>query len=386
MRIALAIMSMELGGGAEHDIVNLSTGLRKAGHDPIVVTSGGRLCADLQAEGVTIAICPLWARTPLKLLRNADRIAGIIEDHDIEVFNPQGVYPAISGRIATRKLRRKGRIVPNIVTIHMLQRLKWWYYKMGSWGINWSADHVIVESRCEMERLRKGGMTRPTTILHNCFPPKKYAGDPRSPREIRLDMGWPEGKVVFIMPARMTDEKGHNVLLKAISRPDVRELPVLFYLAGDGELLEAHKRAAGDLHLDDSVIFGGFRRDLPSLYQAADVFLLCSRRESLPLSIREGMGASLPVLSTNVGGIAEAVEDGASGILVQPDDPDALAGAIVLMASDADMRKQMGRRGQEINRQKFDYDNWIAKTAELMGGIRREMLAGRTRASRKRHK
>ena len=116
------------------------------------------------------------------------------------------------------------------------------------------------------------------------------------------------------------------------------------------------------------------------------MFLLCSRRESLPLSIREGMGASLPVLSTNVGGIAEAVEDGASGILVQPDDPDALAGAIVLMASDADMRKQMGRRGQEINRQKFDYDNWIAKTAELMGGIRREMLAGRTRASRKRHK
>lgn len=377
MRIALAIMSLELGGGAEHDVVNLSTGLRKAGHAPVVVTSGGRLCADLQAEGITIAICPLWARTPMKLLGNADRLAGIIEDHDIEVFNPQGVYPAVSGRIATRRLARKGRIVPNVVTIHMLQRLKWWYYKLGSWGINWSADHVIVESRCELERLRKGGMTRPTTILHNCFPPKKYQGDPRPRQDIRREMGWPQDRVVFIMPARMTDEKGHDMLFQAINRPEVRKLPALFYLAGDGVLLEQHKRAARDLHLDDSVIFGGFRRDLPSLYQAADVFLLCSRRESLPLSIREGMGALLPVLSTNVGGICEAVENGANGILVPPDDPDALADAIVAMATDADMRERMGRRGLEISRQKFDYDNWITKTAELMDHVRQEMLAGR---------
>jgi glycosyltransferase involved in cell wall biosynthesis len=114
------------------------------------------------------------------------------------------------------------------------------------------------------------------------------------------------------------------------------------------------------------------------LYKAADVFLLCSKYESLPLSIREGMVASLPVLSTNVGGIAEAVEDGRSGLLLPPGDPAALAGAMAKLASDASLRAAMGRRGYEIHREKFDYDHWIRRTVEVMGGIQREFMARRS--------
>jgi len=370
MKIALAIMSLELGGGTEHDVVNLSAGLKRAGHEPLVITAGGRLCKDIEAEGVPIEICPIDTRRPMDLWRNGRLMADIVERHAVEVLNPQGLYPSLSGYFATRRLLRRGRAVPNIVTVHNLQRLTWWYYKLGAWIVNRVADHLIVESACERDRLQRRSMKRPVTILHNCFPPSKFTGVTRSREEIRREMGWPDDRLVFVMPARFSPEKNHVVLLQALARPDERRLPALFYLAGDGPLEEQVRAEVARLGLADSVIFGGFRRDLPALYKAADVFLLCSQYESLPLSIREGMVAGLPVLSTNVGGVAEAVEDGASGILVPPGDADALAAAIVRMASDAPLRAAMGRRGHEIHREKFDYDNWISRTVEVMGGVR----------------
>ena len=153
MRIAIAIMSLELGGGAEHDIVNLSAGLKKAGHEPLVVTSGGRLCKDIEAEGVPIVRCPVDSRAPVQLWKNGRLLADILEEHRSDVFNPQGVYPGLSGYLATRRLKRRGSLVPNIVTIHMLERCTWWYYRLGAFILNRVADHVIVESQCEQDRL-----------------------------------------------------------------------------------------------------------------------------------------------------------------------------------------------------------------------------------------
>ena len=100
MRVALAHMTMQMGG-AEHDIVHLSAGLKKAGHEPLVITSGGRLCEDVRAEGVQIELCPLRVRDPVTLWKNGRRLADIVRANNIDVLNPQGVYPGISGRLAT---------------------------------------------------------------------------------------------------------------------------------------------------------------------------------------------------------------------------------------------------------------------------------------------
>lgn len=374
MRVALAIRSLEQGGGAEHDVVNLSRGLKKAGHFPLVITAGGRLCQDLRDAGIDIELLPLTARGPMSLRRNAIRLADVLERYDIEVVNPQAVFPAVSTCWAARRLRRKGRLIPNVVTIHMLQRLTGWYYRLGAMTLNRVAEHVIVESQCERQRLQRHGMRRPVTVLYNCFPAGQIAEVRQTREEIRREMNWPEQAVVFLMPARMSTEKSHDVLLRALAQPNVRPLPVLCYLAGEGPTLESVKALAGKLEVADKVVFGGFRRDVPRLYKAADVFLLCSSRESLPLSIREGMAAGLPVLSTDVGGIVEAVEDGRSGILIPPGDPLALAAAIARLAGDAVMRRRMGQRGLEIHRRKFDYGRWIERTVEVMTQVRQEYM------------
>ena len=84
------------------------------------------------------------------------------------------------------------------------------------------------------------------------------------------------------------------------------------------------------------------------------------------------------MVSTDVGGISEAVEDGKSGLLVPPDDPAALAGAMAKLAGNAGLRKAMGRRGYELFCDKFDYDNWIRRTVETMTAVRDEFIRKRS--------
>jgi len=370
VKIALVIMDLELGGGAEHDIVNLSLGLDAAGHTPIVITSGGRLAQPIEARGIPLITCPVDRRSPVALWKNAHRIARIAEEHDVDVLNPQGIYPAVSCYLASRRLLRRGRKVPNIVTIHMLGKLTGWYYYLGARALNRCADHVIFESECEHHRVGRYGLRSPATVIPNCFPSAALEAVQESREEIRRDIGCPDDAVLFIMPARMTPEKNHGLLFEALGHGNVRELPIRFFLAGDGPLMKQHEDSVKNKGLQEIITFGGFRRDLPRLYKAADVFLLCSRVESLPLSIREAMAASLPVIATEVGGIPEAVEDGKSGLLVPSGNAEALAQAIRTLATNPQLRCTMGRRGHEIYCEKFDYNQWIRRTLDVMSDIR----------------
>ena len=375
MRIGLPIMDLEVGG-AEWDVINLSAGLKKAGHEPFIITSGGALWQEAEGLGISLIRFPLVARTPWRLWRNGRRLARLIEEYHLDILNPQCVFPSISGRFATRRLLRKGRAVPNIVTVPMMTRLTPFWYWVGTRIINRVADHLILESDCERVRLELCGLNCPTTVLYNCFPPERVTAVRKTRQEVRREMGWPDGTVVFLLPARMHRQKAHEVLLEALARPEIRPLKVLAYLAGDGPLLDEQQALAKRLGVEDKVVFAGFRRDVPALMRGADVFLLCSRQESLPLSVREGMTAGLPTVATRVGGVPETVEDGESGLLVPKEDPEALAKAMARLAADADRRQAMGRRAAEIVHEKFNYDRWIERTVALYERVRNE-VAGR---------
>ena len=98
----------------------------------------------------------------------------------------------------------------------------------------------------------------------------------------------------------------------------------------------------------------GERADVPELLAAADVFVLSSASEGAPLSILEAMAAGLPVVASNVGGIAELVEDGVTGLLVPPADPVRLAQALARVLDDRDLRQRLGTAGRARARERFD--------------------------------
>ena len=136
-------------------------------------------------------------------------------------------------------------------------------------------------------------------------------------------------------------------------------------LVGAGPMLPEVADILGRLNLSSRVALLGTRRDVPDLLASSDVFVLSSRSEGFPVSILEAMAAGLPVVAANVGGVAEAVVDGETGLLVPAGDAAALAEALERLLRDVELRRQLGARGRQRARRYFDVAPFQAAHLEL---------------------
>ena len=102
---------------------------------------------------------------------------------------------------------------------------------------------------------------------------------------------------------------------------------------------------------------------------ALDVAVCCSDFEGGPLSVMEYMGAGLPVVATRVGGLPELVQDGETGILVEPRDPAGLADAIAGLLADPDRRRELGSAGRDLRAREYDVDVWMSRIEALYASL-----------------
>jgi len=180
---------------------------------------------------------------------------------------------------------------------------------------------------------------------------------------LRGDLGL-EGAPVVGIVAKLSPVKGHGLFLRAArlvadARPEVR-----FLVVGDGSRRRELETMADELGLAASVRFVGAREDVPSLLKVMDVFALSSRSEACPNSLLEAMAAGLPVVATRVGGVPDVVEEGASGLLVDPADPAGMAGAVLGLLGDEERAATMGRRGRALVRERHDIDAVVRRVEE----------------------
>jgi glycosyltransferase involved in cell wall biosynthesis len=152
-------------------------------------------------------------------------------------------------------------------------------------------------------------------------------------------------------------QKGVDILLKAMPLI-LKEHSVTLNIIGDGPRLEQYKMLAGRLGIEGSVRFRGFipHEHMPEEYSNADLFVFPSRRESFGLVLVEAMAAGLPMVSTRVGAIPEVVEDGKTGLLVPPGDPEKFAQAVISLLNDSELMKKMGLAGKQKVREKFTWE------------------------------
>lgn len=182
--------------------------------------------------------------------------------------------------------------------------------------------------------------------------------------ELRASLGIPMDAPAAGIIARLTEQKAHAVLLDAlVSRPELASLHVI--AVGDGDLRDQLKSRTEQLGLSPRVHFVGARRDLGNILGAVDMFVMPSLWEGLPLSLVLAMGGALPVVASRVAGIPEVVEDGVSGLLVEPGNVAQLADAMTRLVMDDQRRVQLGRQAQAFVRPRFGVDGYIAETTAL---------------------
>jgi glycosyltransferase involved in cell wall biosynthesis len=155
-------------------------------------------------------------------------------------------------------------------------------------------------------------------------------------------------KVSILFAGQVGQRKGVSDLLNALAKPATRQSDWELVIAGDGEI-EAHTKMARDLGIADRVRFLGWvdLQRVSELMRSADIFVLPSYKEGLPMAIIEAMANGLPVVTTPVGSIPDMISDGETGLLVQPGDVEALSGAFERLLQSPELRARIGDAARE---------------------------------------
>jgi len=187
----------------------------------------------------------------------------------------------------------------------------------------------------------------------------------------------PDGPAVIV--ARLSPEKDIDILLRATALV-LRDDPAFrLEIAGDGPCMTALRQSTADLGLEGNVCFLGQVRDIPALLARAGLFVLSSLSEGISLTLLEAMASGLPVVATRVGGNPEVVAEGETGFLVTPQNPPALADALLRLRRDRATSIRLGQAGRRRVETHFDVRRMVAEYEQLYRGINVLNAAGITR-------
>ncbi len=162
---------------------------------------------------------------------------------------------------------------------------------------------------------------------------------------------------------RFNHQKNHSGLLEAFSRILQSYPDCCLQLIGDGELREETEQLAVSLGIREKIAFLGSQTNVYPFLREADIFLLPSKFEGMPMTIIEAMGTGLPIIATAVGGVPDMLEDKVSGMLV-PCEPEAVAQAVLRLLEQEDLRKKLGSNARKDSR-KFSAEHMARSYCEI---------------------
>ncbi len=312
-------------GGQSNRILVVCRGLVRKGHKVIIAAPAGSELAQRAAkEGIATWNGASFMRgfEPVSTLRDAIRLRGLCRREKIEVVHTHGSQDSWAVALALQMfhprpllIRTKHNIFP--IKDHMLNR---WLYTKATNGMVCISRPIrdYCESKCHIRREN-------IELIHSAVN-ADLLGDGDG-KKIRGEMNLQSHFVVGIT-GRLRREKGHEFLFQAVK--DLwNEIPNLVLLVvGSGSLKDELHDYARQLGIESRVLFTGFRKDIPDILAALDVFALPSISEGLGTAVLEAAAAGVPIVASAVGGITDIIEDKKNGLLVPPGQAGALAHAI----------------------------------------------------------
>ena len=215
----------------------------------------------------------------------------------------------------------------------------------------WLLDAEVGISRAAVMELgeRRWGsrlIDKHVPLIYNAIDPEAYQYGAEGDELACL----PKDKLVIGSIGRLTKQKGYLYLIEAMPRI-LAEMPnVLLLLVGDGELHEGLQQRAQELGIRDRILFAGQQENTVPFLRQMCLFVLPSLWEGLPTAVLESMACSVPVVASNIPGTQELIQDGLTGWLVRPQDPDQLCNAIIKVLKTPDLRAQVAENALRFSR------------------------------------
>ena len=249
-------------------------------------------------------------------------------------------------------------------------------------ALAWATDRLVAVSGQVRDDLVRFGVARRDRIavipLGLDLAPFLEADRLRG--EFRAELGLPAGAPLVGIVGRIFPIKNHRLFIDAAARVAATRGDARFVVVGDGSLRPEIEKQAIERGIGGRVIFTGWRQNLARICADLDLLVVSSDNEGTPVSAIEAMAAGRPVVATRVGGLVDLIEDGATGRLVPPRDPDALAQAIGSLLDDPDARAAMGEAARRSAGERFRAERLVADVERLYEQLIADRTAGKRRS------
>jgi glycosyltransferase involved in cell wall biosynthesis len=363
LRIAHILSSFDMGG-QERVALDLAAAQVRRGNTVAAVSLAplphGPLAAELRAHGVAVHGAPKDPSFDAPLVL---RLADLLRNEGIDIVhthNPQALaYGAPAGRLARKAVvHTKHGVNPD-------RGRRLWLRRIG--GHLAHAYVAVSPATAEVARRNRECPPKRLRVIPNGVDLSVYRPDAAARRALRDELGIPAEAWLFGTVGRVSVEKDHALLVRAagpLLGPNVR-----LVIVGDGSEMarvrdEAQRYAPW-------IVLTGMRRDIPRVLASLDAFVLSSRSEGLPLALLEAMASGLAVVATNVGGVADVVENGRAALLVPPGDEAALRGSLQRLLADRASARELAERARARARQ-YDATHVVDTYMDLYENVREE--------------
>jgi glycosyltransferase involved in cell wall biosynthesis len=337
-------------GGAETMLVSLSEALRSRGHDvcPVGPAHGvGWLSSRLKNAGFERETFTIRRPIDWRCVRG---LIQVLRARRIEVVHSHEFTMAVYGAAAARWLG-----IPHVITMHGSQYVT--SKRRRRIALRWafrSSAHVVGVSNDTTAHLRSR-LGLPRDLIQTISNGVPYR--PGNRAATRRELGVGDNEILVLAVGNLIVRKGHAQLIRALAsarlEPDV---PWRLAIAGQGDQRDRLVAVAEEYGVADRVNLLGQRSDVFDLHAAADIFVMPSLWEGLPLALLEAMHAGTAIVASRTSGIPEAITDGVDGLLTPPGDEVALRDALVRLLPDANERARLGGAALARARAKFSMD------------------------------
>ncbi|MBI5749467.1 MAG: glycosyltransferase family 4 protein [Nitrospinae bacterium] len=384
-KVAHIITRMDKGGSAENTLLTV-LGLNKEKYDVTLIKGATfeSVMSDEEREanerdlkkaedsGVKIITVDELVRriSPLNDLKAFIKLFFIIKKGKYHIVHTHTSKAGIIGRWAAW-LCRFGKLTKTPVIIHTPHghifygyygRFLTWIFKIIERITGLITDRIITLTDREKQEHIDFKIAPPEKFvtIHSGVEVKKFFDiSPADIKKVRGELNIPDDYLVVGTVGRLVEVKGHkyfiqaaknilNVIARDFSPEATPSLNIKFIIVGDGPLISDLKRNANLLGIADSVIFTGWRNDVPAIISVFDIFVLPSLNEGMGKVLVEAMLLKRPIIASRVGGIPDLIRDGENGILVNSASPNELAKAIIELLKSEEKRKRMGESGKLI--------------------------------------
>jgi glycosyltransferase involved in cell wall biosynthesis len=372
MRIAYIFNHPYFLGGGEISLLELIKSIDRDRFKPIIVVpESGEVEETLHRRNENVVVTPFppikqtLTGTPFVALK---KLINFLAQRKVDIIHANGsracLYAGLAGRMGA---------VP--VVWHVRETIRDFRLYDGLLGLL-SNSIICVSQSVKYKRFSRfgRGINNKIHVVYNGVDTSRFSEKDEQRKKTRNELEITDKDILFGMIGSIVPLKGQDFFLEGLAKavknkPDLPLKTVIVGRALDPGYQEKLRRFVLEKDLSHIVLFQNYRENISEIYSALDVFVLSSKREGFSRSILEAMSSNLPVLASKIDEIEEAVLDGENGILVNWNDVDRLAAAIIQLAQNENMRQRMGQLGRQRVVEKFDLSCHVESVQNLYSNI-----------------